>query len=129
MTGRTPNTVLQATDVLEIGQEDAEHYGLRDGDCVNVRSRYGEAQLPIRIDARLRPGEVFTTFHTRAAFINRITGPYRDSTTHTPEYKVTAVQLERIGATRTENVPVSAGDPNSGASVVGHSGVFRARPM
>jgi len=70
--------------------------GLRDGERVRVRSRHGWTELPVRSDARLRPGQLFATFHTAGAFLNRVTGPHRDAHVQTPEYKVTAVQIEKL---------------------------------
>jgi predicted molibdopterin-dependent oxidoreductase YjgC len=43
----------------------------------------------------LRPGELFTTFHTVEVFINAVIGPHRDGYARTPDYKVTAVRAER----------------------------------
>jgi formate dehydrogenase major subunit len=51
--------------------------------------------LPLRIHPGVKSGELFATFHTAAAFLNRVTGPHRDRYTLTPEYKVTAVQIEK----------------------------------
>ena len=42
-----------------------------------------------------RAGELFATFHTAAAFVNHLTGEGMDPTSHTPEYKRTAVRLRR----------------------------------
>jgi len=97
MTLRTPNSVLRPTDTLDISPEDAARLGLGDGARVMVRSRYGEATLPLRIDARLKPGELFSTFHSPEYFLNKVTGPHRDSQVKTPEYKVTAVHVEAAG--------------------------------
>ena len=44
----------------------------------------------------MRPGEVFATFHTAEAFVNRVTGSGMDPTTHTPEYKRTAIRIARV---------------------------------
>jgi formate dehydrogenase major subunit len=59
-----------------------------------VTSRHGSVVLPVHVTDRVREGQVFATFHTRAAFVNRLTSPWRDEVTGTPEYKVTAVRLE-----------------------------------
>jgi formate dehydrogenase major subunit len=48
----------------------------------------------------VRPGELFATFHTSAAFLNYVTSPHRDKYVGTPEYKVTAVRLETIEQAR-----------------------------
>jgi formate dehydrogenase major subunit len=62
---------------------------------VRIRSRYGEATLPIRITSTVKPGELFATFHTAEVFLNRVTSPHRDRYVKSPEYKVTAVGLEK----------------------------------
>jgi formate dehydrogenase major subunit len=69
---------------------------LGDGELVLVRSRHGEAVLPVRIDPALKPGELFSTFHTTHAFLNRVTGVERDRFVDTPEYKVVAVNVEKV---------------------------------
>ncbi len=94
MTGRTPNSRLRPADTVDIAPIDATRLGLTEGCRVRVISRHGESLLPIRLDPRLRPGELFATFHTVEALLNRLTSPHRDTLTQTPEYKVVAVRLE-----------------------------------
>lgn len=94
MTGRSRNIRLRPTDYLEVSPTDASRLGLEEGQTVRVRSRYGEAVLPAKLNTGIKPGELFATFHDPEVFINRITGPYRDRYTSTPEYKRTAVRLE-----------------------------------
>jgi formate dehydrogenase major subunit len=96
MTGRTPNIRLRATDLLDMCGEDAERLHLKDGDRVRLRSRYGEAVLPLRISPAVKPGELFTTFHAPEVFLNFVTSPYRDRLVKAPEYKVTAVSVEKL---------------------------------
>lgn len=69
--------------------------GLSEGDSVRIDSRHGTARLTIEIKAGIRPGELFATFHSPEVFINRVTGLGLDPTTHTPEYKRTAVRISR----------------------------------
>ena len=47
----------------------------------------------MRISNHVKPGEVYTTFHSTRVFLNQITTSHRDRYTKTPEYKVTAVQV------------------------------------
>ena len=95
MTMRTANVKLRPADVLDISFEDAKQLKLHEGDRVQIRSRYGEATLPIRITSTVKPGELFATFHTAEVFLNRVTSPHRDRYVKSPEYKVTAVKIER----------------------------------
>jgi len=96
MTMRTRNKKLRPTDFLEMSPVDAEKLQLRKGERVRVQSRYGSASLPIRITGRVKPGELFATFHDAAVFLNRVTSPHRDRYVKSPEYKVTAVNIERV---------------------------------
>lgn len=96
MTERTPNLELRPTDLLMVNPFDAENLLLIDGESVRLSSRYGEAELPIQITNAIRQGELFATFHTPEIFLNRVTSPFRDRYVQSPEYKVTAVRIERI---------------------------------
>jgi formate dehydrogenase major subunit len=93
MTGRTGNAKLRPTDLLSLNPADLEKLSLLPGDRVRVTSRYGNAVLPVVGDKGIREGEAFATFHDPAVLLNNLTGPHRDRQAHTPEYKVTAVQI------------------------------------
>jgi formate dehydrogenase major subunit len=94
MTMRTPNVDIRPSDTLDISQLDAEALEMKEGQSVRIRSRYGEAVLPIRISDTVRPGELFASFHVPGIFLNRVTSKFRDRYVHAPEYKVTAVRIE-----------------------------------
>jgi formate dehydrogenase major subunit len=96
MTLRTLNKELHPADFLDMSSEDAKKLNLTDGAKVRLRSAYGEAVLPVRINGSVKSGELFTTFHTAEVFLNNVTSFYRDKYTLTPEYKVTAVRVERL---------------------------------
>jgi formate dehydrogenase major subunit len=63
---------------------------------VRIVSHYGSATLPAQVSPAVREGELFATFHTAKAFLNNVTGDHVDRTAGTPEYKVTAVRLEKV---------------------------------
>jgi formate dehydrogenase major subunit len=96
MTDRTLNSELRPTDLLMVNPADAEILGLVDGETVRVTSRYGEAALPVQLTAAVNRGELFATFHTPRIFLNRLTSPRRDRYVQSPEYKVTAVRINRV---------------------------------
>jgi formate dehydrogenase major subunit len=98
MTGRSSTAQFQPTDVMQITPSDARHLGIDDGSPVRVRSRYGEITIPAKISEAVAVGQLFATFHSPDVFVNRITGRNRDRFVHTPEYKITAVRVERIAA-------------------------------
>ena len=62
---------------------------------MRVTSRHGDCVLPVRVTDAVPVGVLFATFHTAEAFLNRVTSNVRDPI-GTPEYKVTAVRVERI---------------------------------
>lgn len=95
MTMRTRNRVLRPEDCLDISRGDATALGFKDGERVRVQSRHGEAVLPLKLSSVIKPGELFATFHTADVFLNRVTSPHRDRFAGAPEYKVTAVHLEK----------------------------------
>jgi formate dehydrogenase major subunit len=96
MTGRTRNNELRPTDVLDISPDDAGRAGVGDGDRIRVSSRYGSAVLAAHVNPAVQSGQLFATFHSPAIRLNAVTGDRRDPTTGTPEYKVTAVRIERV---------------------------------
>jgi formate dehydrogenase major subunit len=94
-TRRTPNELWHDEDLLEIHPWDAENRGINDGDLVSVASRAGETTLRAVISERMQPGVVYTTFHHPESAANVVTTEFADWATDCPEYKVTAVQVNR----------------------------------
>lgn len=95
-TRRTPNQVWHDEDVLEMHPHDAEERGIKDGDWLGVTSRAGETVLRARVADRMQPGVVYTTFHHPFSGANVITTDNSDWATNCPEYKVTAVQVQKV---------------------------------
>ena len=98
MTGRTSNAELRPTDVLDLCPTDASRLHILEGDLVRIVSHYGSAMLPAHVDAAVQSGQLFATFHQPEVLLNALTGPHRDAAVGTPEYKVTAVRIERVAA-------------------------------
>jgi formate dehydrogenase major subunit len=96
-TRRTDNLAWQAEDRLDIHPHDAESRGIADGDWVGVTSRTGDTVLRATISRRMTPGVVYTTFHFPESGVNLVTTENSDWATNCPEYKVTAVEVVRVG--------------------------------
>jgi predicted molibdopterin-dependent oxidoreductase YjgC len=96
MTRRTPQRALAPEDWLEIHPDDARRERLADGDRVRLVSRWGSTQVGVRCSDRVGPGTLFLTFHYPETHANRVTGPERDPISDCPQYKATAVRVERI---------------------------------
>ncbi len=95
MTRRTDNLVLLDKDLLEISPEDAKTYSVADGNTVRVTSRRGAVTAKATVTDRMSPGTLFMTFHFPEAETNVLTSDEHDENTQCPEYKVTAVRIEK----------------------------------
>ena len=114
-TGRVVSQYLSGTQTRRIGPlveqypeplcemhpQLAARLGVADGDLVRVRSRRGEITLPAAVVATIRPDTVFIPYHwpgRQAA--NQLTQRALDPVSKIPEYKVSAVAIERVGPGR-----------------------------
>ena len=96
MTRRTDNQKIVDKDVLEVHPKDARQKGIQDKEIVRIVSDRGSVEIPIAYSKSVKRGVVRTTFHQAEVFINILTGSVGDAETLTPEYKVVAVDFERI---------------------------------
>ena len=96
MTRRTDNQQISPNDYLEINPLDAGKKGISAGDSVTIFSDRGSVKIPVKLNYTVKPGVVRTTFHQPEIFINLITGNVGDKETLTPEYKVVAVDFEKV---------------------------------
>lgn len=96
MTRRTDNQVILSDDVLEVHPKDAKKKGIQDNEVVRIFSDRGSVEIPVKVSRNVKPGVLRTTFHQPEVFINIITGSVGDKETLTPEYKVVAVDFERV---------------------------------
>jgi formate dehydrogenase major subunit len=96
MTRRTDNQILSPQDYLEVNPLDAGNKGISEGDSVRIFSDRGSVNIPVKLNYTVKPGVVRTTFHQPDVFINIITGDVVDQQTLTPEYKVVAVDFEKV---------------------------------
>ncbi|WOH36576.1 formate dehydrogenase subunit alpha [Thalassotalea fonticola] len=97
-TRRTDNQMWHDKDQLEIHPHDAQERGIKDGDNLGISSRAGNTVLTAKITSRMQPGVVYTTFHHPESGANVITTDNSDWATNCPEYKVTAVQVEKVSS-------------------------------
>jgi formate dehydrogenase major subunit len=95
-TRRTENSQWHQQDLVEIHPSDAEDRGINEGDWVGITSRAGDTVLRASLTERVQPGVVYTTFHHPDSGANVVTTDNSDWATNCPEYKVTAVQLNKV---------------------------------
>ena len=66
------------------------------GDIARLYSGRGKVALKVEVTDKVKEGIVFTTFHFPEHMVNMVTGHGKDEETMCAEYKVSAVQIQRI---------------------------------
>jgi predicted molibdopterin-dependent oxidoreductase YjgC len=90
---------LRRGESLDISPEDADAHNLADGERVRVVSRRGQVEVPVRLDASLRPGLTFMTLHFQDdVATNLLTIDATDPKSGTAEFKATAIRIEKLDA-------------------------------
>ncbi|WP_447983703.1 universal stress protein [Nitrospira sp. Nam74] len=103
-TRRTDIVQMVDTDVLEMHVDDAKRLQIEDGETVRLVSARSDATLPVVVSERVRPGELFTSFHFPSTNVNALLSSSADESSKCPEYKVSAVRVERyVGVTREQS--------------------------
>jgi predicted molibdopterin-dependent oxidoreductase YjgC len=80
---------------IQINDADGARLGISTGDWIRVKSRRGEATGKARLTSKLPRGMVFMTFHFAEVPANALTNDAVDPVAKIPEYKVSAVKVER----------------------------------
>jgi formate dehydrogenase major subunit len=88
---------LRRPETLDISPEDAERFGLIEGQRVRVRSRRGAVEVPVHLDESLRPGLTFMTLHfPDDVATNLLTIDATDPKSGTAEFKAAAIAIEPL---------------------------------
>ncbi|MBZ0134770.1 MAG: molybdopterin-dependent oxidoreductase [Planctomycetes bacterium] len=78
---------------VEVHPDDAEKYGIMDGETVRIVSRRGGIKAKVWLSGRVQKGCVWMPMHFAEEAANRLTNDAGDIVTGTGEYKVCAVDL------------------------------------
>ena len=81
---------------IQINDEDGVKLGIETGELIRVTSRRGVAEGKARLTDKLPRGMVFMTFHFVDVPANALTGDAVDPVAKIPEYKVSAVRVEKV---------------------------------
>ncbi len=81
---------------IEINDEDGARLKVASGDLIRVTSRRGEVTGKARLTDKLPRGMVFMTFHFAEVPANVLTGDAVDPVAKIPEFKVSAVKIEKV---------------------------------
>ena len=97
MSRRAPGLVEKAPECrVEMAAADAASYGIADGQQVRIRTRRGKITAKAQISDKAIPGTIFLPFHYAEASANKLTNAALDPVSKIPEYKVCAVQIEKV---------------------------------
>ncbi len=94
-------------ELVEIHPDDAEKYGIVDGELAQVSSRRGTVKARAWVTRRVRRGLVFMTFHFSESPGNVLTISEGDPVTGTPQLKVCAVSIRKFKESVDAQAPVS----------------------
>lgn len=81
---------------VRIHPKDARRLGIGDQEVVDVVSRRGRVRVKAEVTKATNPGTVFMTFHYPETRTNILVGQGKDEFTSCPEYKVSAVRIEKV---------------------------------
>lgn len=81
---------------IEINARDAAELKIANGDPVRVESRRGAVTGAARLSDRLPRGMLFMNFHFAEMPTNALTGDALDPIAKIPEFKVSAVRIQRV---------------------------------
>jgi predicted molibdopterin-dependent oxidoreductase YjgC len=98
MTGRSQLEEIYPEATCEIHPEDAAELEIDTGDWVAVSSRRGTIKLRALVTGRSPRNTVFIPFHFAEAAANLLTLDRIDDRAKIPDYKNTAVRLEKIAS-------------------------------
>jgi len=95
MSTRSPTLNRQTPEnFVDVHPEDAQRYGIEDGEYVRLKSRRGEITLEAHVTDDTKEGVVWTTPHFAAASANRLTNHVLDERAKIPEYKAAAAEID-----------------------------------
>ena len=95
MTGRSRLEDVYPEAVCEVHPDDAAALGIDTGDWIKVSSRRGEITLRALVTGRSPRGTVFVPFHFAEAAANTLTLDRVDARAKIPDYKNSAVRVEK----------------------------------
>jgi predicted molibdopterin-dependent oxidoreductase YjgC len=98
MTGRSRLEEIFPEAVCEIHPDDAQELGVATGDWLAVSSRRGTITLRALVTGRSPRKTIFIPFHFAEAAANKLTLGQLDKTAKIPDFKNTAVRLEKTAA-------------------------------
>lgn len=95
-TSRAGLDQMSPEETVDISPFDAQRLGIADQEYVRVSSRRGSIKVKARITGEVPAGLVWMAFHFRDSNANWLTNHASDTVTKTPEFKASAVKIEKL---------------------------------
>ncbi|MDA3809341.1 MAG: formate dehydrogenase subunit alpha [Spirochaetaceae bacterium] len=95
MTSRSVLDKIYPNCKVEIHPDDAKKEGLKNGEIVQVSSMRGSISVELCITEKSPRGVLFIPFHFAKAAANKLTQDLRDPVAKIPDFKISAVKIER----------------------------------
>jgi formate dehydrogenase major subunit len=90
---------LREREALLLSPADAARLGVADGEVVRASSRRGSVEVPVRLEASLRPGLAFMSLHfPDQVSTNVLTIDATDPKSGTAEFKASAIRVDKLTA-------------------------------
>lgn len=97
MTSRAPGLMeIAGEGFIEVNYKDADRLGIKNGERIRVSSRRGCITATARVGRKVSEGETWMPFHFPDSPVNMLTNAALDDFARIPEYKVCAVNIEKM---------------------------------
>lgn len=101
MTGKTKGLMQrEGKSFIEVNTQDAARLGIKNDEKVKVSSRRGSVKTTARVSEKVSESETWMPFHFPDGYANKLTNAALDKYARIPEYKVCAIKIEKIKATK-----------------------------
>jgi predicted molibdopterin-dependent oxidoreductase YjgC len=108
------NSPMRRGETLDLCPEDAASLAVEPGEVVQISSRRGSIEAPVRLDEGLRPGLAFMTMHFGDDVdVNVLTIDATDAKSGTAEFKATAIRIEKLGTGEREAAGMASGEADT----------------
>jgi formate dehydrogenase alpha subunit len=108
---------LYPEETVRINPADAERMGIENGELVKVTSRRGALCVKAWVTEETNPGQAFMTFHFYRQPTNVLTNQALDPVSKTPEFKVTAIRIDKVTAEEAAEIEAVLEDARNGLRV------------
>ncbi|MDW7693184.1 nitrate reductase [Flammeovirgaceae bacterium SG7u.111] len=81
---------------FKLSPYDAQKIGVVDGDMIEVKSGFGSIKGQVEVSNNETPGVIFAAFYDPKFLINKVVSSAYDPVSKEPEYKVTAVNANKV---------------------------------